>query len=94
MCFFPCVSIFHIKNLVGGGFPGNDADGITFPQVAKSLGPTIDSLFPSNIRVIAEPGRFYVSSAFTLAVNIVARRVITPLNGEKYEKPEASFMCK
>jgi len=66
---------------VGGGFPGNSeskvSKGPLFPEIAKSLGPTIDRLFDKSVRVIAEPGRYYVSAAFTLAVNIVARRTIS-----------------
>lgn len=29
-----------------------------------------------DVRIIAEPGRFFVASAFTLAVNVIARRAI------------------
>jgi ornithine decarboxylase len=29
------------------------------------------------VRIIAEPGRFYVASAFTLAVSVIARRAVT-----------------
>lgn len=61
---------------IGGGFPGNAPTGLQFADVANVLGPCIDRLFPSDIRVIAEPGRYFVSSAFTLAVNIVARRSV------------------
>ncbi|KAI9276092.1 pyridoxal-dependent decarboxylase [Sporodiniella umbellata] len=64
---------------VGGGFPGSDIkDGITFEKVAAVLGPIVDSLFPSHIRVIAEPGRYYVSSAFTLCTGVIGRRKIEP----------------
>lgn len=62
--------------LVGGGFPGNGPTKISFDQIAAELGPTVDRLFPAHIRVIAEPGRYFVSSAYTLAVNVVARRVV------------------
>ncbi|KAI8900083.1 pyridoxal-dependent decarboxylase [Globomyces pollinis-pini] len=61
---------------IGGGFPGNSPDGLQFVDVAKALGPAIDRLFPPHIRVISEPGRYFVSSAYTLAVNIVARRTV------------------
>lgn len=62
---------------VGGGFPGNGVeDGITFPEIAKILAPAIDRYFPPSVRVIAEPGRYYVSSAFTLAVNVTSRRSV------------------
>jgi ornithine decarboxylase len=62
---------------VGGGFPGNTTDGLQFAEIAQALGPAIDHLFPKSVRVISEPGRYFVSSAFTLAVNIMARRVVS-----------------
>ena len=42
------------------------------------VSPALDKYFPreSGVRIIAEPGRFFVASAFTLCVNIVAKRVI------------------
>lgn len=69
---------------VGGGF-GHD----NFEMVASVLGPAIDAYFPdedfapggkevvgkvNGLRIIAEPGRFYVHSAFALATNIIAVR--------------------
>ncbi|SNX82421.1 probable ornithine decarboxylase [Melanopsichium pennsylvanicum] len=69
---------------VGGGF-GHD----NFEMVASVLGPAIDRYFPdqdfapggkevvgkaNGLRIIAEPGRFYVHSAFALAANIIAAR--------------------
>lgn len=38
----------------------------------------MDKYFPADtgVRVIAEPGRFYVASAYTLVVNIIAKKVI------------------
>lgn len=55
---------------VGGGFVDE-----TFDATAKVLGPAVDKYFPSSsVRVIAEPGRYFVSSAFTLATHIVGRR--------------------
>ncbi|SAL97822.1 hypothetical protein [Absidia glauca] len=62
---------------VGGGFPGADVkDGITFEKVAAVLGPAVDELFSPEIRVIAEPGRYYVASAFTICTNIIGRRTV------------------
>jgi hypothetical protein len=36
----------------------------------------LEQYFPvaSGVRIIAEPGRFFVASAFTLCVNIIAKR--------------------
>ncbi|KAH7929223.1 hypothetical protein BV22DRAFT_1003119 [Leucogyrophana mollusca] len=58
---------------VGGGFE----DG-HFETAAGVLTNAINMYFPhrhrEGIRIIAEPGRFYVSRAFSLAANIIARR--------------------
>lgn len=63
---------FELKTLdVGGGFSGD-----TFESMAQVLGEAIDEYFSSSIRIIGEPGRYYVSSAFTLACNVIARRDI------------------
>ncbi|KAJ5170447.1 Ornithine decarboxylase [Penicillium coprophilum] len=56
---------------VGGGFCQD-----TFEKFAGILGEAVDSYFPPNIRVIAEPGRYYVATAYTLAANVIARRDI------------------
>jgi len=61
---------------VGGGFPGSDSENISFDGVCEVLRTAIDENFPSNVRVIAEPGRYYAASAFTLAAQIIARRVV------------------
>ncbi|KAJ3219786.1 Antizyme inhibitor 1 [Dinochytrium kinnereticum] len=61
---------------VGGGFPGNNSPGLSFDSIVSVLGPAVDKFIPSHIRVIAEPGRYFVASAYTLAVNVVARRVV------------------
>ncbi len=64
---------------VGGGFPGgHKKSGITFPQIAQVLGPMVDELFDNTVRVIAEPGRYFISKAFTLSVQVTSRRTIRP----------------
>uniref|UniRef100_A0A672HRA2 ornithine decarboxylase n=1 Tax=Salarias fasciatus TaxID=181472 RepID=A0A672HRA2_SALFA len=42
----------------------------------KVINEALDELFPpdSGVRIIAEPGRYCVESAFTLAVNVIAKR--------------------
>ncbi|KAI9493483.1 ornithine decarboxylase [Zychaea mexicana] len=64
----------------GGGMSGsNNEHGITFEDVAATLGQAVDKLFPSpDIEVIAEPGRFFVSSAFTACVQVIGRRALIP----------------
>ncbi|KAF9293825.1 hypothetical protein BGZ88_004826 [Linnemannia elongata] len=70
---------FDFKFLdVGGGFPSaHVTEGITFEKVAGILGPTVNSLFGPDVRVIAEPGRYFVGSAFTLATQVIARRTVS-----------------
>ncbi len=65
---------FHLLDL-GGGWPGTDADcPITFPQIANSIRPLIDELFPETISIIAEPGRFFVATSHTLVLTVFAKR--------------------
>jgi len=62
---------------LGGGWPGTDFDGITFSSIANYIRPIIDDLFPSNVEIIAEPGRYFCSASHTLAVNVFAKRTIS-----------------
>lgn len=55
----------------GGGFVPE-----TFDEMAPVLATAVDELFPPHIRIIAEPGRYYTSTAFTLACNVIARRTV------------------
>jgi len=61
---------------IGGGFPGQSSAKLSFDEIVAVLRPALDSFFPESmgVRIIAEPGRFFVASAFTLAVNIIAKR--------------------
>ncbi|KAI0146362.1 ornithine decarboxylase [Xylariaceae sp. FL1272] len=70
---------FNMHTLdVGGGFSGD-----SFEAMAEVLRAALDEYFPPHINIIAEPGRYYVSSAFTIACNIIARRTIdNPVSGE------------
>ena len=49
------------------------------PQISSVLRPALNLHFPAlaAVRLIAEPGRFYVSRAFTVAVNVIAKRRVT-----------------
>ncbi|ODO07507.1 ornithine decarboxylase [Cryptococcus wingfieldii CBS 7118] len=56
---------------IGGGFEHE-----TFKEMTEVLNDSFELYFPasSGVRIIAEPGRFLVSSAFTLATSIIAAR--------------------
>uniref|UniRef100_A0A672Y785 ornithine decarboxylase n=1 Tax=Sphaeramia orbicularis TaxID=375764 RepID=A0A672Y785_9TELE len=47
-------------------------------KFSKVINEALDEFFPadSGVQVIAEPGRYYVDSAFTLAVNVFAKKVV------------------
>uniref|UniRef100_UPI00358F1A34 ornithine decarboxylase-like isoform X2 n=1 Tax=Myxine glutinosa TaxID=7769 RepID=UPI00358F1A34 len=61
---------------IGGGFHGKVNGVETFEEVALKVKEALDTNFPkgSNIHMIAEPGRYYVQSAITLAANIIAKK--------------------
>uniref|UniRef100_A0A672YE69 ornithine decarboxylase n=1 Tax=Sphaeramia orbicularis TaxID=375764 RepID=A0A672YE69_9TELE len=63
---------------IGGGFPGKEGFQIQFDEFSKVINEALDEFFPadSGVQVIAEPGRYYVDSAFTLAVNVFAKKVV------------------
>ena len=68
---------------VGGGFCSD-----TFNHMSRVLGNALDEYFPEGcgVEIIAEPGRFYVATAFTIACNIIARRTVedASLGGKGY----------
>ncbi|KAH6626120.1 pyridoxal-dependent decarboxylase [Chaetomium sp. MPI-SDFR-AT-0129] len=74
---------FSLKTLdVGGGFCSDN----TFEQMAGVLRTALDEYFPahSGINLIAEPGRYYASTAFTIACNVIARRSIEDIAATSY----------
>ncbi|KAF2752818.1 ornithine decarboxylase-like protein [Pseudovirgaria hyperparasitica] len=64
---------FNMHTLdVGGGFVGE-----TFEAMAAVLSGALDAYFPQHVRIIGEPGRYYVSDAFTIATHVIARRTVS-----------------
>lgn len=54
---------------IGGGYPG--VRGSSIDEIANVVNDALDIFFPDpSIQIIAEPGRFYVTSAYTLTCNI------------------------
>lgn len=70
---------FDMKLLdIGGGFPGQESAPVSFAEIAQVVNMALDKYFPEeSIHVIAEPGRYFVASAFTIGVNVIAKRVVT-----------------
>ncbi|KAF4519794.1 hypothetical protein B566_EDAN009046 [Ephemera danica] len=67
---------------IGGGFPGNV--GTSIDEIAKVINTSLDVHFPEGcgVRVIAEPGRFFVASAYTLATCVHSKRVVHQDDGD------------
>ncbi|KAG0146345.1 hypothetical protein CROQUDRAFT_657509 [Cronartium quercuum f. sp. fusiforme G11] len=74
---------------VGGGF-GDD----NFEILAEGLLAGLDECFPPGcgVRVIAEPGRYFVTEAFELATNIIARRQASAVAAVKSTTDSHSVM--
>ncbi|KAL8942522.1 MAG: hypothetical protein Q9216_001623 [Gyalolechia sp. 2 TL-2023] len=64
---------------VGGGFSAE-----SFDAISQTLREALDLHFPSNVRVIAEPGRYFAATAFTVACKIIARRELWKEGGESH----------
>lgn len=60
---------------LGGGFPGNDTGPHPFPRLAQEIRSVLATEFP-GITIIAEPGRYFVTEAYTLVCSVIGRRVI------------------
>ncbi|XP_037119941.1 antizyme inhibitor 1b isoform X1 [Syngnathus acus] len=61
---------------IGSGFTGSE---FQLKEVEAAVSPLLDAYFPplSGVHVLAQPGSFYVASAFSLAVSIIAKEVVT-----------------
>ena len=61
---------------IGGGFPAPyDASVEPFSELAKRINAELDRLFPPEINIIAEPGRFIVATAGTSVSKIIGKAV-------------------
>lgn len=76
----------HLLDL-GGGYPGNSDSQPLFNAIAGEINNSLEEFFPEDffaqingtenkLKIIAEPGRYYAASAFTLSVGVIAKRVM------------------
>ncbi|RNA41493.1 ornithine decarboxylase [Brachionus plicatilis] len=86
----------HLLDL-GGGFPGSSDSNDLFDLISRQINKSLDQFFPAEefenlnslndeeckLKIIAEPGRYYACSAFTLCVNIIAKRVMNQSEQQK-----------
>jgi ornithine decarboxylase len=61
---------FHTLDVGGGLVPES------FEEKAGVLSAALDEFIPAHIRIIGEPGRYYVQNAFTIACHVIARRAV------------------
>jgi ornithine decarboxylase len=61
---------------IGGGFPAPYNKHVKpFSALAKKINTEIDRLFPKDIQILAEPGRFLVATAATSIARIIGKAV-------------------
>jgi len=67
---------FNMRILdIGGGFPGSvEGWDVSFESISKVVRNGLQMWQNETVEFIAEPGRFFVERAFTLAVAVIARR--------------------
>nr|XP_040137197.1 ornithine decarboxylase-like [Ictidomys tridecemlineatus] len=60
---------------IGRGFPGCEDVKLKFEEISSVIIRALDKYFllDSGVRNIAEPGSYYIASAFTLADNLIAK---------------------
>lgn len=79
---------FNMKILdIGGGFSGSETQ---LEQVNSAVMSMVDLYFPpsTGVSIIAEPGSYFVSSAFTLAVNIISKEAVArDLHDQGHDDP-------
>lgn len=70
---------FNMRILdIGGGFPGQRNTNETFKNICHVINTCLEKHFPpeEGVRIIAEPGRYFVASSGTVAVNVISKRVV------------------
>lgn len=67
---------------LGGGWPGTDDD--SFIAIAQMATKLIQTHFPSQTRVIAEPGRYFAARTTTLATKILGKKHLKQSNKKAY----------
>jgi len=61
---------------IGGGFPAPyDATVKPFRELARKINAELNRLFPKDIQILAEPGRFMVATAGTSIAQVIGKAV-------------------
>jgi diaminopimelate decarboxylase len=67
---------FNLNTIdIGGGFPGDNDE--TFVEMANIINRGISDIFNGiEINFIAEPGRYFVTSAYTFVTSVINKKVV------------------
>ena len=67
---------FELRTIdIGGGFPGDNDE--TFIEMANVINRGMTEIFTGlEIDFIAEPGRYFVTSAYTLVTSVINKKVV------------------
>nr|BAM19423.1 ornithine decarboxylase 1 [Papilio xuthus] len=80
----------HLLDL-GGGFPGHTGSSIR--ETAQVINAALDANFSGcEVRVIAEPGRYFACAAYTLATMVYAKREVPAKEDDVEETHTMYFM--
>ena len=62
---------------IGGGYPGEHSD--LFNAMALDINKSLDLHFPASndLKIIAEPGRYFPCTAITLVTNVIVTNTVT-----------------
>ena len=61
---------------IGGGFPAPYDENVQpFAELAEKLNAEFDRLFPKEMEILAEPGRYMVATTATLVAQIIGKAV-------------------
>jgi ornithine decarboxylase len=61
---------------IGGGFPAPyERDTHSFAELAKQVNLELDRLFPKDVELLAEPGRFLVATCGMLVAQVIGKAV-------------------
>ncbi|XP_046566610.1 ornithine decarboxylase-like isoform X2 [Haliotis rubra] len=63
---------------IEGGFLGQKRAPVEFKEVARLINIALEDHFPAKrgVRIIAEPGRYFVSSCATLVLTVIGKKVM------------------
>ncbi|XP_049511913.1 ornithine decarboxylase isoform X1 [Dermacentor silvarum] len=81
---------------IGGGFPGGLRNKEKFLKVCASIRSALDAHFPSSndVKILAEPGQFFVTSAYTLLLKVVGKRKRNLLIDGKVQEYQEVFLSE